>query len=270
VRPHGRRRGCPQRGQGRWDAVRARSSRPFCPCKGRSGKPGVIIRRAQVHDPLSVNQRNGIIWQVVACGRAHPPPCRHVGTCDHMSTSSAVGSWAGRLAARVACRPSRAAAPRGGRAPGRGAGWHKTCTRSVQPPCATAGGDAWRAGRVPQRPDAPGWRGGVHRPLECPIRLVKALWACPDNRIGVRFPYEWHTDAGPWSRSDGHERWEVNERGVRRRREASITDVSRAESDRKCFWPAPGPRLADHPGIPDVESPGFVIRFTRLFRGNQP
>ena len=40
--------------------------------------------------------------QVVACGRVHPPLCRHVGTCDHMSTPSAVESWAGRLAARVA------------------------------------------------------------------------------------------------------------------------------------------------------------------------
>src|SRR5262249_51562020 len=51
---------------------------------------------------------------------------------------------------------------------------------------------------------------------------------------------------------------------------ASINDVSRAESDRKCFWPAPGLRPADHPGLPDVESPGLLIRFTRPLRGNHP
>jgi hypothetical protein len=52
VRPHGRLRGRPQGGEGRWEAVRALSSRPFCSCEGRPGKPVVIIRRAQVHDPF--------------------------------------------------------------------------------------------------------------------------------------------------------------------------------------------------------------------------
>jgi|RhiMetdeSRZDD1v2_1073273.scaffolds.fasta_scaffold18716_2 uncharacterized protein len=85
----------------------------------------------------------------------------------------------------------------------------------------------------------------------------------------MRFQYVWHDDAGPWYRSYGNEMWELNERGVMRRREANITDVSRAESDRKCFWPALGLRPADHPGIPDVESPGLLMRFTRPFRGNQ-
>src|SRR5215471_10828027 len=154
-----------------------------------------------------------------------------VSTCQYYRP---VESLRGPLSDLVTCRADRAAAPRGGRAPGRGAGWHRTCSRSVQPPCATAGGDAWRAGWVPQRPGAPCWRGGVHRPFEFPIRL-----------------------------SYGNERWELNERGVMRRRAASINDVSRAESDRQGFWPAPSPRLADHPGIPDVESPGCLIPYSQ-------
>src|SRR5262249_51452740 len=74
-------------------------------------------------------------------------------------------------------------------------------------------------------------------------------------RIGVRFQYERYADAGQWCRSYGNERWEVNECGVMRRREGSIHDVSIAESDRQCFWPAPGPRPADHPGIPMSSHP---------------
>jgi nuclear transport factor 2 (NTF2) superfamily protein len=88
---------------------------------------------------------------------------------------------------------------------------------------------------------------------ELDYRLVKALWAFTDNRIGVRFQYEWHDDAGHWHRSYGNELWEFDDRGLMRRREASINDLPIVESDRKFFWPAPGPRPADHPGIPDVK-----------------
>jgi uncharacterized protein len=87
---------------------------------------------------------------------------------------------------------------------------------------------------------------------ELDYRLVKALWAFTDNRIGVRFQYEWHDDAGSWFRSYGNELWEFDERGLMRRREASINDVPILETDRKFFWSAPGPRPADHAGIPDV------------------
>jgi hypothetical protein len=45
--------------------------------------------------------------------------------------------------------------------------------------------------------------------------------------------------------------WEFDARGLMRRREASINDLPIADSDRKFFWPAPGPRPPDHPGIPD-------------------
>jgi hypothetical protein len=87
---------------------------------------------------------------------------------------------------------------------------------------------------------------------ELDYRLAKALWAFTDNRIAVRFQYEWHDAAGRWYRSYGNELWEFDPHGVMRRREASINEVSIREADRKFFWPAPGPRPADHPGIPDV------------------
>jgi nuclear transport factor 2 (NTF2) superfamily protein len=88
---------------------------------------------------------------------------------------------------------------------------------------------------------------------ELDYRLVKSLWAFTDDRIAVRFQYEWHDDKGNWFRSYGNELWEFDERGLMRRREASINDVSILETERKFFWPAPGPRPADHPGIPDVK-----------------
>ncbi len=88
---------------------------------------------------------------------------------------------------------------------------------------------------------------------ELEYRLVKALWAFTDNRIAVRFQYEWHDVAGSWHRSYGNELWEFDPRGLTRRREASINDVAITETDRKFFWPAPGPRPADHSGIPAVE-----------------
>lgn len=87
---------------------------------------------------------------------------------------------------------------------------------------------------------------------ELDYRLVKDLWAFTDNRIAVRFQYEWHDTAGQWHRSYGNELWEFDEAGLMRRREASINDLVISESDRRFFWSAPGPRPADHPGIPTV------------------
>jgi uncharacterized protein len=88
---------------------------------------------------------------------------------------------------------------------------------------------------------------------ELDYRLIKDLWAFDGNRIAVRFQYEWHNDSGQWFRSYGNELWEFDDDGLMRRREASINDVAIAESERKFLWPAPGPRPADHPGIPDVQ-----------------
>ncbi|RTL52210.1 MAG: nuclear transport factor 2 family protein [Bradyrhizobiaceae bacterium] len=80
-------------------------------------------------------------------------------------------------------------------------------------------------------------------------RLVKELWGFTDNRIAVRFQYEWHDDAGHWFRSYGNENWEFDEQGLMRRREASINDVGIWERERQFLWDAPGPRPADYPGL---------------------
>lgn len=88
---------------------------------------------------------------------------------------------------------------------------------------------------------------------ELNYRLIKELWAFTDNRIAVRFKYEWHDDSGQWFRSHGNELWEFDSEGLMRRREASINDIPIRESDRKFHWPAPGPRPADHPGLAGIE-----------------
>lgn len=88
---------------------------------------------------------------------------------------------------------------------------------------------------------------------ELDYRLVKELWAFAGDRIAVRFQYEWHDVAGNWFRSYGNELWEFDDRGLMQRREASINDVPILAAERKFFWPAPGPRPADHPGIPGVK-----------------
>ncbi|WP_086667573.1 nuclear transport factor 2 family protein [Lentzea kentuckyensis] len=63
--------------------------------------------------------------------------------------------------------------------------------------------------------------------------LRKSLWAFGDNRIAVRFQYEWHDDEGQWWRSYGNENWEFAESGLMSRREASINDVKILESERR-------------------------------------
>jgi nuclear transport factor 2 (NTF2) superfamily protein len=88
-----------------------------------------------------------------------------------------------------------------------------------------------------------------HRELE--YRLIKELWAFNENRIAVRFAYEWHDDSGSWFRSYGNENWQFDERGLMRRRIASINDLPIAESARKFFWPL-GRRPDDHPGLHDL------------------
>lgn len=87
---------------------------------------------------------------------------------------------------------------------------------------------------------------------ELDYRLIKSLWSFTDNRIAVRFQYEYHNAAGRWFRAYGNELWEFDDDGLMRRREASINDVSIDERERKFHWPAPGSRPADDAGIPDV------------------
>ncbi|MBX5454838.1 MAG: nuclear transport factor 2 family protein [Acidobacteriia bacterium] len=86
---------------------------------------------------------------------------------------------------------------------------------------------------------------------ELDYRLIKELWAFHENRIAVRFQYEWHDDSGNWFRAHGNEMWEFDANGLMRRREASINDVPISAAERKFHWPA-GPRPADHPGLTEL------------------
>ena len=86
---------------------------------------------------------------------------------------------------------------------------------------------------------------------ELEYRLVKELWAFTGDRIAVRFAYEWHDDAGNWTRSHGNENWHFDEHGLMRSRHASINDVPIAEEDRLFRWPQ-GRRPDDHPGLTDL------------------
>ena len=86
---------------------------------------------------------------------------------------------------------------------------------------------------------------------EFDYRLIKELWAYSDNRIAVRFAYEWHNDSGDWFRSYGNENWEFNAQGFMVRRYASINDLQIKESELKFFWPL-GRRPDDHPGLSDL------------------
>ena len=83
---------------------------------------------------------------------------------------------------------------------------------------------------------------------ELDYRLNKELWAFLNNRISVRFAYEWRDDAGNWFRSYGNENWEFAENGLMHRRFASINDKPITAADRKYHWPQ-GRRPDDHPGL---------------------
>ncbi|KRB62051.1 hypothetical protein ASE04_19400 [Rhizobium sp. Root708] len=85
---------------------------------------------------------------------------------------------------------------------------------------------------------------------ELEYRLIKELWAFADNRIAVRFAYEWHDDSENWFRSYGNENWEFEANGLMRKRFASINDVPIQEQDRRFHWPQ-GRRPDEHPGLSD-------------------
>jgi len=86
---------------------------------------------------------------------------------------------------------------------------------------------------------------------ELDYRLIKELWACSDNRIAVRFAYEWRDDSGNWFRSYGNENWEFDAAGLMARRFACINDLPILEADRKFHWPQ-GRRPDDHPGLSEL------------------
>lgn len=127
--------------------------------------------------------------------------------------------------------------------------------------------DAWNS-RDPERvslaytPDSQ-WRNRAQFLTGCPAiidfltrkwtreldyRLIKEVWAFQDNRIAVRFAYEWHDGAGHWFRSYGNENWEFDAQGLMRLRIASINDLPITSDDRLFDWPL-GRRPDDHPGL---------------------
>ena len=86
---------------------------------------------------------------------------------------------------------------------------------------------------------------------ELDYRLIKELWAFTENRIAVRYAYEWHDDAGNWFRSYGNENWEFAEDGLMQRRFACLNDMPIQESERLFHWPL-GRRPDDHPSLSDL------------------
>ena len=68
---------------------------------------------------------------------------------------------------------------------------------------------------------------------ELDYRLMKELWAYTDNRISVRFEYEWRGENDQWYRTHGNEHWEFDEEGLMRRRDMSANDVPIQESERR-------------------------------------
>ncbi|RBM08222.1 nuclear transport factor 2 family protein [Novacetimonas cocois] len=83
---------------------------------------------------------------------------------------------------------------------------------------------------------------------ELEYRLIKELWAFRDNRIAVRFVYEWRDQTGQWFRSHGNENWEFDENGLMRYRAASINDQPIPAASRLFRWPEKQ-RPDNHPGL---------------------
>ena len=83
---------------------------------------------------------------------------------------------------------------------------------------------------------------------ELEYRLIKELWAFTENRIAVRYAYEWHDDSGNWFRSYGNENWEFADNGLMAHRFACINDLPISEEERKFRWPL-GRCPDDHPGL---------------------
>lgn len=86
---------------------------------------------------------------------------------------------------------------------------------------------------------------------ELDYRLIKELWAFTDNRIAVRYAYEWHDESGQWFRSYGNENWEFDTNGLMAWRYSSINDLAIEARERKFHWPF-GPRPLDHPGLSEL------------------
>ncbi len=83
-------------------------------------------------------------------------------------------------------------------------------------------------------------------------RLIKEIWAHSEDKIAVRFCYEYHDAAGQWFRAHGNENWEFDALGYMAVRHASINDVPITEAERLFHWDAPGPRPDDHASLTEL------------------
>ncbi len=86
---------------------------------------------------------------------------------------------------------------------------------------------------------------------ELDYRLIKELWAYSENRIAVRYAYEYRDDSGNWFRAYGNENWEFDADGYMANRHASINEKPITEEERLFRWPL-GRRPDDHPGLSDL------------------
>ncbi|WFU73392.1 nuclear transport factor 2 family protein [Bradyrhizobium sp. CB2312] len=86
---------------------------------------------------------------------------------------------------------------------------------------------------------------------ELDYRLIKEVWTHADNRIAVRFAYEYHDDSGQWFRAFGNENWQFAADGLMERRIASINEHPIANADRKFHWDL-GRRPDVHPGLSEL------------------
>jgi nuclear transport factor 2 (NTF2) superfamily protein len=86
---------------------------------------------------------------------------------------------------------------------------------------------------------------------ELEYRLIKEVWAFRENRIAVRFAYEWHDDGGQWFRSYGNENWEFDAEGLMAVRIASINDLVMSDAERKYHWPL-GRRPDEHASLSEL------------------
>ncbi|KCZ82616.1 hypothetical protein HAD_17356 [Hyphomonas adhaerens MHS-3] len=82
-------------------------------------------------------------------------------------------------------------------------------------------------------------------------RLIKELFAFTDNRIAVRYAYEFHDANGQWHRAYGNENWVFDAQGLMQNRYASINNLQIRETDRLFHW-SQGRRPDDHPGLSDL------------------
>lgn len=86
---------------------------------------------------------------------------------------------------------------------------------------------------------------------ELDYRLIKELWAWQEDKLAVRFAYEWHDDSGNWFRSYGNENWHFGADGLMIQRFACINDLPISADQRLFHWPA-GTRPDDHPGLSEL------------------